>query len=287
VLLASVIATTLGSSIAGAKEPKIPRVGILSPAENDATPEIEALRRGLRELGYVEGRNIILEYRFARGHYTALRGLAEELANLPVDIIVTDGPAGPAAANATRTTPIVPCMAQDNTALSLVASLARPGGNITGFTSMGPELSGKRVDLVRTAFPNAIAVTVLMNPSGPASEGNLRVTEETARALGLTVTRVEAASLDALRALRPEALGRAGTPILVLPDSMFWHHRSEILALIATAGVPSIYPGREYAQDGGLMSYGVNVPDNFRRAADYVDRICGAPSRAICRSNGR
>jgi putative tryptophan/tyrosine transport system substrate-binding protein len=252
---------------------KIPRVGILSPAENEATPEIEAFRKGLRELGYVEGRNIILEYRFAGGDYTVLRRLAEELADLPVDIIVTDGPAGPAAAGATRTTPIVLCMTDDSVALGLVNSFGRPGGNVTGFTSLRPELSGKRVDLMRTAFPRAMLATVLLNPSGPSSAVHLRVTEETARALGLTVTRVEAASLGALRALRPEALGEPGGPILVLPDSMFWHHHSELLALVATAGVPSIYPGREYADDGGLMSYGANVPDNFRRAADYVDRI--------------
>src|SRR3984893_7742961 len=161
---------------------KVPRVGILSPAENAATPEIEAFRRGLRELGYVEGRNVTLEYRFAHGDYTALRRVAEELANL-------------------------------------------------------------------------------------------RVTEATARALGLAVIRVEAASLGALRALRPETLGGGGSPFFVLPDSMFRDHRSEVPALVATAGVPSIYPGREYADDGGLMSYGANVPDNFCRAADYVDRI--------------
>jgi putative ABC transport system substrate-binding protein len=221
----------------------------------------------------VEGRNIILEYRFARGDYTALRGMAEELANQPVDVLVTDGPAGSAAASATRTIPIVLCMTDDNVALGLVDSLARPGGNVTGFTSMGPERSGKRVDLMRTAFPRATAATILLNPSGPSSAANLHVTEETARALGLTVTRLEAASPGALRALRPEALGRADSPVLVLPDSMFWHHRSEVLGLVATAGVPSIYAGREYADDGGLMSYGANVPDNFRRAADYVDRI--------------
>ena len=240
-----------------------------------------------RASAYVEGRNIILESRFARGDYTALRRLSEELANLPVDVIVTDGPAGPAVASVTRTTPIVLCMTDDSVALGLVNSLARPGGNVTGFTSMGPELSGKRVDLVRTVFPRATAVTVLLNPSGPSSAAHSRVTEETARALRLTVTRVEASSLEALRALRPEAFGGAGSAVLLLPDSMFWHHRSELLALVATAGVPSIYPGRQYADDGRLTSYGANVPDNSVAPPITSTGFCVAPSRATYLSNGR
>jgi hypothetical protein len=144
-LLAACIATALGAAISRAQQPKIARVGVLSPADTDATPIFEAFRRGLRELGYIEGRNIILEYRFTHGDYSALPRLAEELAMLPVDIIVTDGPsAAQAAANASRTIPIVMGVSGgDPVALGLVASLARPGGNVTGFTLMFPELSVK------------------------------------------------------------------------------------------------------------------------------------------------
>jgi len=254
---------------------KVPRIGILSPAENEATLVFEAFRQGLRELGYVEGRNIILEYRFAHGDSAALPRLAEELANLPVDVIVADTTASTrAAAGTAPTIPIVMGAGiADPAALGLAHSLARPGGNVTGFTIMAPELSAKRVDLMRTAFPDATAVMVLLNPSNSNAEANLRATEETARALGLALTRVEAATPEALGALGPEALGRDGGPVLVLPNAMFWNHRREIIALAAAARLPAIYPEREYADDGGLMAYGPSVPDNFRRAAGYVDRI--------------
>jgi putative ABC transport system substrate-binding protein len=251
----------------------MPRVGVLSPAANEATPIFEAFRRGLHEFGYVEGRDIILEYRFAHGDATALRRLADELASLPVNVIVTDGSASAqAAANATRTIPIVMGVIGDPVAFGLVDNLARPGGNITGFTNMWSELTVKRFDLMRTMLPNAAGVTVLLNPSNNA-EANFRVIEEFARRFGLGVTRVEAASPEALRAVRPEALGRAGDAVLVLPDAMFWNHRREVVALIAAAHLPALYPEREYADEGGLMAYGSNVPENFRRAAGYVDRI--------------
>jgi putative tryptophan/tyrosine transport system substrate-binding protein len=274
-LLVAVIATLIRPPIARAQQPKIPRVGVLSPAENEATVIFEAFRRGLRELGYVEGRDIILEYRFAGGDHTALQRLAEELANLSVDIILTDGgSAAQAAAQATRTTPIVMGVSGgDPVALGVAASLARPGGNVTGFTLMGPELSAKWIELMHTAFPNATAVTALVNPANASSEAHFHITEETAHSLGLVVTRIDASSPEALRALRPEALIRLGAPILVVPDAMFWNHRREILALVAAASVPALYPQREYADDGGLIAYGPSVPDNFRRAAGYVDRI--------------
>jgi putative ABC transport system substrate-binding protein len=272
-LLAACIATALGAAISRAQQPKIARVGVLSPADTDATPIFEAFRRGLRELGYIEGRNIILEYRFTHGDYSALPRLAEELAMLPVDIIVTDGPsAAQAAANASRTIPIVMGVSGgDPVALGLVASLARPGGNVTGFTLMFPELSVKWVELVRTAFPNAKAMTVLVNPENTSTEA--LIAQVTTHSLGLAVSRIGAATPEALRALRPEALGLLGGPVLVVPDAMFWNHRREIIALVAAAGVAAIYPQREYAEDGGLIAYGANVPDAFRRAAGYVDRI--------------
>jgi len=274
--LASLMATPLGSSIGRAEQPsnKIPRVGVLAPAENEAAPVVEAFRRGLRELGYVEGRSIVLEYRFAHDDFSVLRRLAEELVNLPVDVIVIRGAtAARAAANATRTIPIVLGGIGDPVALGLVDNLARPGGNITGFTLMAGELSAKRVDLIRTAFPDATSMTVLMNPSNSGAEEYFRITEEAAGSLGFAVTRVEAESPEALCALGPEALGRAGGPVFVIGGPMFWDHRQQIVALVAAARVPALYPEREYADDGGLMAYGPSLLANFRQAAGYVDRI--------------
>jgi putative ABC transport system substrate-binding protein len=275
--LAAFMTTVLGSFVAHTEQPssKIPRVGILTPADTDKTPVFDAFRLGLRELGYAEGRNIILEFRLARGDYTAIPRLAGELANVPVDIIVTDGGTTVAqtAASVARTVPIVMGTSGDPVALGLARSLARPGGNVTGFTLMAPEFTAKRVDLMRAAFPDALAMTFLSNPSNVGADPLFDVTKKTAGALGLAVTRVEAASPEALRALPTDALRRAGAPVLVMPDPMFWNHRRDILELIAAARLPALYPEREYADDGGLMAYGPNVPDNFRRAAGYVDRI--------------
>ncbi len=274
VVIAGLAALLLAPERSGAQQApaKIPRVGILSPAENAATPIFEAFRQGLRELGYVEGRNIILEFRFTHGDYAPIGPLAQDLINLPVDVIVTDGglAVARAAVGASRTIPMVMGAGGDPVAAGLVESFARPGGNLTGFTLMTQELSAKRVDLMRAAFPDATAITALLNPN---IVFGTRETQEAARSVGLTVTPIEVATPEALRALRPEALGKPGRPLLVVSDAMFWKHRREIIALAAAAGVPALYPEREYADDGGLMAYGPSVPDNFRRAAGYVDRI--------------
>jgi putative ABC transport system substrate-binding protein len=267
------LAVAPAGALAQLPSKQIPQVGILTPADNDRTPIFEAFRAGLRDHGYVEGRNIVLEFRLARGDYAALKRLAEELTKFPVDIIVTDGPASAqAAADVTHTIPIVMGVIGDPVVLGIVHSLARPGGNITGFTAMSYELSTKRVDLMRAAFPQLSAIVVLVNPLN-LIEPIFRTTAEAARGLGLAVTRVEAASPEALSTLRPEVLAPSDGAVVVLNDAMFWNHRREIIALISAARVPAIYPEREYADDGGLMAYGANVPDNFRRAADYVDRI--------------
>jgi putative ABC transport system substrate-binding protein len=239
---------------------KIPRVGILTPADSDRTPIFDAFRAGLRDLGYVEGRNIVLEFRLARGDSSLLPRLAAELVGMPVEVIVTDGgPAITCARDATRNILIVP-------------SLSHPGGNITGFTAMIQELNAKRLELLRTTFPDITAVAVLIDPSNPDWTRYFQPIEEAARALGLPIARVEAGSADALLALRPTAFSGASA-VLVGAEAMFWNHRLEIIALVNAARLPVIYPEREYADDGGLMAYGANIPDNFRRAAGYVDRI--------------
>jgi putative ABC transport system substrate-binding protein len=152
-------------------------------------------------------------------------------------------------------------------------SLARPGRNITGFTLMHTELNGKRLDLLREAFPNITTVTALVDPSNPAYKLALEQTETAAWSMGLgSVARVEAGSAAALRALRPPVFAGASA-VVVIPDGMFYSYRRDVVALINAARLPAIYPEREYADEGGLMAYGANVADNFRRAADYVDKI--------------
>jgi putative tryptophan/tyrosine transport system substrate-binding protein len=258
---------------AAAQGTGVPRVGIISPADHERTPIFEAFRQGLRELGYVEGRNILLEFRFARGDYAALPRLAAELVALPADVIVTDGGAVvPVVQAATSTIPIVMgTSSADPVTLGLVPSLGRPGGNLTGFTLMASELGSKRIDLLHAAFPEARRLAILLNPLNAGAGTHLRTAEETARRLGLSLVLVEAQNPEALRALRPEQIGRA--PVIVLPDAMFWNNRRRVLALVDEVRVPALYPEREYADDGGLMAYGPRVPDNFRRVAGYVDRI--------------
>ena len=250
---------------------KIPRVGILTTADNERTPALDALRAGLRDLGYVEGRNIILEFRFAGGDRSRGLELATELVALPVDVIVSEGFATDTVA-ATDFIPIVSPTLMDPVQEGLALSLARPGGNITGFTLMHTELNGKRLELLRTAFPQITAVSALVNPANRTSK-YFEQTETAARALGLgNLRRVEAESAAVLHTLRPAVFSGADA-LIVLPDGVFYHFRQDIVALVNEAHLPAIYPEREYADDGGLMAYGANVPDNFRRAADYVDRI--------------
>jgi putative ABC transport system substrate-binding protein len=252
-----------------------PRIGILTPAESEHTPIFDAFRQGLRERGYTPGVSIVLDFHLARGDFGMMPTLAAEIVRSSVDVILTDGVlAARAAIKATAQIPIVMATSGvDPVALGLVGSLARPGGNVTGFTLMHSELMAKRLEVLRATFPDASAVTVLLNPYA-GMEPLFQEISTAARAQGVTtIRRVEAGSAAELRALRPEALGAAGVPVLVLPDATFWNYRRDIVALVTAARVPAVYPEREYVEEGGLMSYGAYVPDNFRRAAGYVDQI--------------
>ena len=228
------------------------------------------------DLGYVEDRNLILEFRLAHGDATLLPRFAMELGNIQVDVIVTDG--GDAVRSAMAATKLIPILmgggpGGDPVALGIAASLARPGGNVTGTYPMQAELSAKPLEILRPAFPQISAVAMLLNTSNTASQANFRASEEAARSLGpLTVARVDVDAPGALLALRPTVFA-AVHAVVVLPDAMLWNHRRDILALVDAARLPAIYPGREYVDDGGLMAYGTNVPDIYRRAASYVDRI--------------
>jgi putative ABC transport system substrate-binding protein len=225
----------------------------------------------LRDLGYVEGRNVILEFRLAHGDFTLLPRMAEELINLPVEVIVSDAGLD-VLARMTRTIPIVAMMA-DAMMYGVVSSLSHPGGNVTGFSLMHKELSAKRLEISDQAFPDISTVAVLTNPPSQGSAINLRATEKAARSLGsVTIAIVSAGSSEDLLALRPSVFAGAGA-VIVLGAGLFWNHRRDIVALVNAARLPAIYPEREYVEDGGLMAYGANVPDSFRRLAGYVDRI--------------
>jgi putative tryptophan/tyrosine transport system substrate-binding protein len=209
-----------------------------------------------------------------RGNVSLLPQLAAELVAEPVDVIVTDGSqAALVAGRATTRIPIVIGAGSDPVILGLASGHSHPGGNVTGFTLMAAELNLKRVELLRTCVPNATTIALLVNPSSATSAVFVRESEEAAQRMGLrVVSPVEAAGADAVHALAPSAFaGAAG--VIVLPDAMFWNHRQSIISLINAARLPAVYPEREYADDGGLMAYGPSVPDNFRRAAGYVDRI--------------
>jgi putative tryptophan/tyrosine transport system substrate-binding protein len=249
------LAATLAPLPAAAQQPAhMPRVGVLTKADNSATPIFDAFRTRLRELGYVEGRTIVLEFRFARGNLDALPNIARELVGLPVDIIVTDSTAGAlAAVGVTRTIPIVMGIAAGNPVeAGLAASLARPGGNVTGMTLGALELNGKRLQLIKQAIPAVAHVALLANVKNAGARAYLASKDAVGTALGERFTIVMATSAAELAALGPGDLAGADA-LAVLPDAMFWNHRDMILALAERARIPAIYPERDYADDGGLM----------------------------------
>ena len=255
---------------------KVPRVGYLNASSAaSATSAVEAFRQGLRELGYVEGRNIVIEYRWADGGFDRLPALAAELARLPVDVIVAPNTlAALAARKATGTIPIIHVVAGDPVGSGLVASLARPGGNVTGL-SLFPtlEIGGKQLALLKEAFPTVKHVAVLANPANPPTAGLVRETELAARSLGLQLRVVQVRESkeldDAFASMKKDRV----PALSVIPDPLVNDNRGRIVAFAATNRLPAIYPYRTFVDAGGLMSYGVDLTELSRRAATYVDRI--------------
>ena len=250
------------------------RVGILTGGAEPANPVFEAFRQEMRRLGYVEGRTLIIEFRSAAGANDRLPELAAELVRMPVDIILTEAtPASIAAKQATSTIPIVMGVVADALGPGLVDNLARPGGNITGFTALGTELETKRLDLLKEAFPAMKRVGVLSDANNPATPIALASTIEAARALDLLVEVAKAET----RADIPGALDRlkdSGVSALdVLGASVLFNEHKLIVLLVTAKRLPAIYGDAVFTEAGGLMSYGPDVRDNFRRAAGYVDRI--------------
>ena len=271
-----VVILTVGAAIAEAQlAKKIPRIGVFLPASASATAHlVEAFRQGLREHGYVGEQNLTLEARYAEGKVERFAGLAAELVRLKVDVIVVGStPGAMAAKNATGAIPIVIVTTGDPVAGGLVASLARPGGNITGLTALGQELGGKRLELLKEAVPKVSGVAVLSNPANPDSGPSLKGVEVAARALGVQL-RVQEVRGPTEFEKAFEAITREGArALMVLPDPMFVSQAGQIVALSAKSRLPSMYAHREFVDAGGLMFYGASLADMWRRAATYVDKI--------------
>ena len=235
---------------------------------------IDAFRQGLRELGYVEGKNIVIEWRSTEEKPDRLPALATELVSLKVDVIVTGGPSATRAAKgATSTIPIVMSTDPDPVANGFVASLARPGGNITGLATLAPELSGKRLELLKETVPKLSRVAVFGTSTTPGNAQNIKETELAARAFGLQLQYLDVLDpKDMETAFRAASKARADT-IIVLSGPVVNSHRTQIVDLAVKSRLPAIYPWPEYVEDGGLMSYGPSLTDLNRRAAMYVDKI--------------
>ena len=259
---------------AEAQSAKAPRVGLLGLGSTESAPLVEAFRQGLREPGWVEGQNIAFENRTTVGHYSGLPDVAAELVRLKVDIIVTWGTtAALAAKKATGTIPIVTTAGSDPVETGLAASLARPGGNITGLTNSGRELIGKRIELLKETLPGLSRIAVLWNPESRTQPLSLRDAEAAARSLGLQIRSAEVRRPADLEKAFATMAHERPVALAALSSNMFRAHRAKIVELAARHRLPATFPDRGYVEAGGLMSYGPDEKAIFRQLADYVDRI--------------
>jgi len=270
---------TLGSAavawpLTARAQQKLPTIGFFSAGSAPAMRDwVGALVQRLRELGWIEGRTVAIEYRWAEGHDERLAEIATEFVRLKVDVIVTHS-AGPvlAAKQATETIPIVFALAADPLGNGLVASLARPGGNVTGQSSQSNESSGKRLELLREFIPGLRRLAILANANAPSAVAEMVDAQATARSLGLEVVTSEIRRSEDIVPAFETLRGRADA-LIVCAEPLVFANRVGINILAAAARLPAIYLAREYVQAGGLMSYGPNLADQFRRAGDYVDKV--------------
>ena len=256
---------------------RIPRVGLIRPEHpGDAGGErlVEAFRQGLRELGYREGRNIAFELRWLEGKLERSPVVVAELVRLKVDCIVTPGTVTTRAAQkATTTIPIIMANSSDPVADGFIASLPRPGGNITGLSSVLRELGGKQLELLKQVVPSASRVAVLWNPDNPGHALREREIESAARALGLVCQPLKVSAANNFDAAFQAATAERADGLIAMSDVLFQNHRSRIVALAAKHRLPAMYSEHEYVTAGGLMVYGSNLADQYRRAASYVHKI--------------
>ena len=253
---------------------KIPRLGYLMALSHDQSSDLKAFRQGLAALGYVEGKNIVIEYRSAEGKLDRLPALAAELVAFKVDIIVAlNPPSARAAKNATKTIPIVMRSTDDPVTSGLVDSLAQPGGNITGLTSVSTDLIGKRLEILKEALPRTSRVAVLRNPTAPDAALKWQEAETAGRALKLQLQSVEVRGLNDFESAFKAAIKHRAQALIVLRNPLIVNNRTKIAELAVKNRLPSIYDDREFVDAGGLMSYGTDLADLHRRAAVFVDKI--------------
>jgi putative ABC transport system substrate-binding protein len=263
----------LAAPLAAGAQPagRIARVGLLA---NNTGPHLQAFEAGLRELGYVEGRNVVIERRNANGEFSRLPALAADLVRLEPDVIVApDPPSTRAARGATGTIPIVMRASDDPVESGLVTSLARPGGNITGVYSLYADLTQKRLELLREALPRIKRVAVLWNPAFPGGRARWTETEQAARSLGLTLVSAQASGPDRLEEALRTAMAQRAEALITLRNPVIVVHGRRVIELAARHRLPAMYDDREFVEAGGLMAYGANLDDLYRRAAAYADRV--------------
>jgi len=276
-LIIVVFASLLGVPLAsfGQQPAKVARIGFLEASTPSAiAARVEAFRQGLRDLGYVEGKNVVIEYRYAEGNFDRLPALAAELVRLNVNVIVTGGPTAiPAAKAATTAIPIVMAFDTDPVGSGFAASLAKPGGNITGLSTLAPELSAKQIELLKEIVPKLARVAVLGTASRPGSAHALREVENAAKALKVQVQFQDVVDPKGIDAAFLAARKGGADAVLVLGSPLFNANRTELTELASKSRYPVIYDRAEFVEAGGLMTYSVSLADLARRAATYVDKI--------------
>ena len=259
---------------ARAQQPAMPVVGFIDPTSPDTfAHRLLGFRQGLKEAGYVEGENVAILYRFAENQIDRLPELAAELVRRQVAVIATLANGALAAKAATTTTPIVFLLAEDPVKVGLVASLARPGGNLTGVNFLSAELAAKRLELVRELVPAATRISVLVNPNGPNSESTLRDAQSAARAIGVEIQVLNASTSREINVAFATFVRERPDALFVDIDPFFTSRRVQLVHLASYHRVPATYPGRQFAEVGGLMSYGSNLTDAWRQVGVYTGRI--------------
>jgi putative ABC transport system substrate-binding protein len=275
--LAVVLIVTVLAPLAEAEQAaKVARIGylLLPPLAEKPSAERQAFLQGLRELGYDEGRNVVIEYRSAAWNRELLPDLAAELVARNVDVILAAGPqATLAAREATKMIPIVMVVEVDPIESGLVASLSRPVGNVTGFSGNMAGLGGKRLELLREAVPHVLRVSVIWNPSNPAATSEWKETQAAARTLGMNLEPVEVRGAEDFVAALPRILRRQPAAVLMIEDTLTYAYRAILAEFTLKNRVPAITAGQAFAEAGGLMSYGARMSDLFRRAARQVDKV--------------
>jgi putative tryptophan/tyrosine transport system substrate-binding protein len=254
---------------------KAPRIGFLAiTSPRDMSLRMAAFRQGLRELGYIEGKTIVVDDRYAEGKLDRLRSMTAELVQLKADVIVTSGPIGTRTAKeATATLPIVMAYDNDPVGSGFVASLARPGGNITGLSTHYPEITGKQLELLKEIVPKMSHLAVLGDSSEPFTAQSLKETERTAKAFGVQLQYLDVKDPKDVKGALEDARKSRADAAVVLASAIFISQRFQLAELAVKNRLPAVYQASEYVEAGGLMTYGASITDLFRRAATYVDRI--------------